>query len=57
MALCCKDLGKGKEFLHYLKLATEKNPKEAKTVLNGLFPYGMDPKDYYQYLLNQTNKH
>ena len=56
MALCCRDLGKGKEFLHYLKLASEKNPKEAKTVLSGLFPSGMDPKEYYQYIINQTNK-
>ena len=56
MALCCRDLGKGKEFLHYLKLASEKNPKEAKTVLSGLFPSGMDPKEYYEYILNKTNK-
>jgi tetratricopeptide (TPR) repeat protein len=56
MVLCCRDLGKGKEFLHYLKLASEKNPKEARTVLSGLFPNGMDPKDYYQYILNQSNK-
>ena len=56
MALCCRDLGKGKEFMHYLKLASEKNPKEAKTVLSGMFPSGMDPKEYYQFILNQTNK-
>ena len=56
MALCCRDLGKGKEFLHYLKLASEKNPKEARTILGGLFPSGLDPKEYYQYILNQTNK-
>ena len=56
MALCCRDLGKQKEFLYYLRLATEKNPKEAKTVLSGLFPAGMDPKEYYQYILNKLNK-
>lgn len=56
LVLCCRDLGKGKEFLHYLKLAAEKNPKEARTVLGGLFPRGMDPKEYYQYILNQSNK-
>ena len=56
MALCCRDLGKEKEFLHYLRLASEKNPKEAKTVLSGLFPVGMDPKEYYQYVLNKLNK-
>ena len=56
MALCCRDLGKEKEFLHYLRLASEKNPKEAKTVLSGLFPNGLDPKEYYHYILNRLNK-
>ena len=56
MAICCRDLGKGKEFLYYLKLASEKNPQEAKTVLGGFFPSGMDPKEYYQYIISQTNK-
>jgi tetratricopeptide (TPR) repeat protein len=56
MALCCRDLGKEKEFLHYLRLASEKNPKEAKTVLSGLFPAGLDPKEYYHYILNRLNK-
>ena len=56
MALCCRDLGKAEEFLHYLKLATDKNPKEARTVLGGLFPDGTEPKDYYGYLMNKINK-
>ena len=56
MALCCRDLGKEKEFLHYLRLASEKNPKEAKTVLSGLFPNGLDPKENYHYILNRLNK-
>ncbi len=56
MALCCRDLKKPEEFMHYLKLATEKNPKEARTVLGALFPEGTDPKDYYSYLMNKLNK-
>lgn len=53
MALCCRDLKKGKEFLHYLKLAAERNPKEAKTILGDMFPEGMDPADYYSYLTSR----
>ena len=56
LALCCRDLGKNKEFLHYLKLATEKNPKEAKTVLGCLFPDNMEPRDYFDYISNKLNK-
>jgi hypothetical protein len=56
MALCCRDLKKPDEFMHYLKLATEKNPKEARTVLGALFPEETDPKDYYSYLMNKLNK-
>lgn len=56
MALCCRDLKKPEEFMHYLKLATEKNPREARTVLGALFPEGTDPKDYYSYLMNKLNK-
>jgi len=56
MALCCRDLGKDKEFIHYLKLAAEKNPKEAKTVLGSMFPEGMEPREYYDYLSNKLNK-
>lgn len=53
MALCCMDLKKTDEFLLYLKMATDKNPKEARTVLGCLFPEGMEPKDYYDYMTNQ----
>ena len=56
MALCCRDLGYDQEFLHYLKLAAEKNPKEAKTVFGSLFPDGIEPKDYYDYISNKLNK-
>ena len=53
MALCCMVMKKDDEFMEYLKLATEKNPKEAKAVLSSFFPEGMKPQDYYEYMLNQ----
>jgi len=53
MALCCMVMKKDDEFMEYLKLATEKNPKEAKAVLGTFFPEGMKPQDYYEYMLNQ----
>lgn len=56
LALCCRDLGKEQEFLYYLKLAVEKNPKEAKTVFGSLFPDNIEPKDYYDYISNKLNK-
>ena len=56
LALCCRDLGKYEEFLKYLKKAAEKNPKEAKTVLGNMFPEGMEPKDYYRYMMDKINK-
>lgn len=56
MAQCCLDLNKEEEFLHYLKLASEKNPKEARMVLGHLFPEDMLPADYYDYTVKQINK-
>jgi len=52
MALICKDMNYKDEFLHYLKMACEKNPKEAMNVLECLFPKEMEVKDYYEYMLN-----
>lgn len=53
MALCCMDMKKTDEFLSYLKIATDKNPKEAKKVLGCYFPEDMEPQDYYEYMANQ----
>lgn len=53
MALCCWDMKLTDEFMHYLKIATEKNLKEAKTVLSHLFPKGTAPADYYKYMYNK----
>ena len=50
MALCCYDMDRKREFLKYLKLAVEKNPYEARTVLNYLFPAGTDVSEYVPYM-------
>jgi len=55
MALCCYDLKRSDEFLSYLKLACERNPQEARTVLGHLFPEDMKAADYYTYM-NQKLK-
>jgi len=51
LAACCYDLGKQHEFLENLEKAVEYSPKEAKLLLGKLFPDGMEPKDYYNYML------
>ena len=56
MALCCKDMHKAEEFLHYLELATEKNPKEARFVLGHLFPNDLPVSEYMNFIRNKINK-
>lgn len=56
MALCCMELKKYDEGLEYLKIACERNPKEAKMVMNSYFPKDMEPKDYYGYLINKLKE-
>lgn len=51
MAACCLDLKREKEFMYYLQIACEKNPKEARQVLGNYFPNNIDPKDYYEYTI------
>ncbi|MBP3511787.1 MAG: tetratricopeptide repeat protein [Prevotella sp.] len=53
MALCCWDLKKADEFIHYLAIAVKRNPQEAKVVLDGLFPKEMEVKDYLNYMINK----
>lgn len=53
MALCCWDLKKTDEFIHYLTIAVKRNPQEAKVVLDGLFPKEMEVKDYLNYMINK----
>lgn len=50
MALCCYDLKRDEEFLKYLRLAVEKNPREAQGLLSFLFPAGMPVTDYVSYM-------
>ena len=56
MALCCYDLGRTAEFLTYLREAARRNAYEARLVLGFLFPDGMEPKDYYQYMKDKLNQ-
>ena len=51
MALCCHDMGRTQEYRHWLELACQHNPDEARQVLEHLFPEGTDPKDYPQLIV------
>lgn len=53
MALCCYDLKYYEEFLSYLKRACEVNPAECHNILHELFPEGMKPENYYEYIKNK----
>ena len=55
LALCCYELNKSDEFLKYLKLACEKDPLEAKSILAFLFPEEMEVKEYYRYMKELIN--
>ena len=50
MALCCYDLGRSDEFMKYLRLAVEQDPKEAQSVLSCLFPEATPVRDYVPYM-------
>ena len=56
MALCCWDMQKYDEFMVYLQEAVDKNPKEARLVLGHLFPEGMKPEEYADYIKPKLNK-
>ena len=56
MAICCLEMKKTDEFLSFIKIAAEKNPKEAKLVLSPYFPQGMAPEEYYEYMLNKIKQ-
>ena len=55
-ALYCFELEKDEEFLKSLKMATERNPEEAEMALRHLFPEGMSPENYYEFMINLKNK-
>ena len=50
MALCCYDMGRSKEFMKYLRLAVEQDPKEAQSVLSCLFPEATPVREYVAYM-------
>ena len=56
LALCCMNLDKKDEFLEYVKLACEKNPKEARMVLGTYFPEDVETKDYYTFAVNKLKQ-
>ena len=56
MALCCWELDKTDDFMHYLQIACEKNPQEAQLVLSSLFPDGLKVNDYYTYMKEELRK-
>ena len=51
-ALYCYDLGKDEEFLKYLKMSVERSPEEAEMTLHHVFPEGMKPTEYCEYIKN-----
>ena len=56
MALCCYDMGRKSEFLHYLREAVKRNPEETRLVLGFLFPDDVEPKDYYEHYLQHLKQ-
>ena len=56
MALCCWDIKKTDEFMHYLQLAVKHNPQEARVVLSQLFPKDIKPEEYYQYMIQKLRQ-
>jgi len=55
LAVCCKQLGKTDEFIEAVRIACERNPEEARIMMENLFPEGMDPSKYYDYLIKQQD--
>ena len=53
-ALYCYDLGKDEEFLKMLEIAVERNPEESITALHHIFPEGMKPTEYIDYILKNN---
>ncbi len=47
MALCCHDMNRREEYLHWLELACRLNPEEARQALAHLFAEGTDPTQYF----------
>jgi len=43
-------------FLRNLKLGSERSPDATRDVLSDMFPEGMNPRDYYQYMVDHLTK-
>ena len=56
MALCCLELNKMEEFLHYLQLAVKHCPQEVRLTLSHLFPPDIKADEYYDYIIRQLSK-
>ena len=56
MALCCYELKRYDDFLHYLKKACELNPRECRAVLFQIFPEELEPEKYYDYIKDKMKQ-
>lgn len=56
LAVCAYELGNYDDYLQYLRKAIIENPREARNVLNGLFPEDMEPERYYEEAKRQLKK-
>lgn len=55
IAMCAKTLGDNKKFMEYLKIVSTQNDSNTKQILGDIFPKDMEPKDYYNYMLDKLN--
>ena len=56
LAISAHDLGHHDEYLEYLRLAVEKSPSAARTVLAPLFPDEMETSEYYNYAIKEHHQ-
>lgn len=49
LAACAHELGYEEEYRRYLEKAVKENPLEARNVLSGYFPEGMEPEEYLRF--------
>ena len=54
LAICAHDLHMRSDYIKHLKEAVSKAPHVASLLLASFFPEGMEPSDYYQYALNNS---
>lgn len=56
MALCYKALDNRDEYLECMREACEGDPETLSMVVGQMFPPEVNPKDYYEYLLNHDDR-